>query len=462
MRRIPIQTPVLVAVMLLSLALQATADPGRGFAESLINLSHLDHLYFDRNRDGEWVGMVGIYAEAPDYGLVGDEDEGFACVDDCARALQVYLRHHELTGSGRSWRRAVQLTRFLLGMEDDDGRFFNFVWKDMTVNRDGPTSRPEIGWWSARAIRALGEIHSRLVATAPLLAMRISGVMWRAARGLQRGPILDEQLEGTGSTRLPRRSLVIAAIYLDGFTRYLRHGRDENVRRVARGLARSLLASTRLNRMAEPAGAIRPMSGSRIWHGWGSHVGEGLVAGFDLTGDEAFLAEARRIAIEFDAFRLAAGLPGLYRPAIDHSEQIAYGISTRVSYLAALYRRGGEPFLAGLAGLHASWLFGNNRADEAVYDRDTGRCFDGVTRGIVNRNSGAESTIEALLALLDLASIRESHSWLSARRVEFAAGTGESKPGILATFEKSDGSRWDLTADPADGSCSLTPRAPRY
>ena len=48
----------------------------------------------------------------------------------------------------------------------------------------------------------------------------------------------------------------------------------------------------------------------------------------------------------------------------------------------------------------ASWLAGNNPAGQQMYDPETGRCFDGIgTETEINRNSGAESTIEALLIL---------------------------------------------------------------
>jgi len=69
----------------------------------------------------------------------------------------------------------------------------------------------------------------------------------------------------------------------------------------------------------------------------------------------------------------------------------------------ALYRATGEPRYAQFAGLAASWFFGNNMAGVPMVDPATGRCFDGIEGPHdwrVNRNAGAESTIEALLALL--------------------------------------------------------------
>ena len=46
------------------------------------------------------------------------------------------------------------------------------------------------------------------------------------------------------------------------------------------------------------------------------------------------------------------------------------------------------------------WYFGNNPASQVMYDHLTGRAFDGINSATkTNFNSGAESTIEALLSI---------------------------------------------------------------
>ena len=83
--------------------------------------------------------------------------------------------------------------------------------------------------------------------------------------------------------------------------------------------------------------------------------------------------------------------------------QIAYGTQVIVSAFWSLYQATGEEKYARYAGLAASWLFGNNMAGVAMYDPETGRGLDGIdgpTPQRVNRNAGAESTIEALYALM--------------------------------------------------------------
>ncbi len=60
---------------------------------SLVNTSHLDYLTVPITfANGTKASGIYIYAESPDYRFVTDTDEGFTCVDDVARAAQVYLR----------------------------------------------------------------------------------------------------------------------------------------------------------------------------------------------------------------------------------------------------------------------------------------------------------------------------------------------------------------------------------
>ncbi len=53
--------------------------------------------------------------------------------------------------------------------------------------------------------------------------------------------------------------------------------------------------------------------------------------------------------------------------------------------------------------MFAGWYFGQNPSGEPMYDPATGVTFDGVSAdGVINQNSGAESTIHGLLSMLAL------------------------------------------------------------
>ncbi len=64
------------------------------------------------------------------------------------------------------------------------------------------------------------------------------------------------------------------------------------------------------------------------------------------------------------------------------------------------YRITNDEMYAKQAGEIACWLFGDNIDNAQMYFPQSGICYDGITdKKTVNRNSGAESTIEALLIL---------------------------------------------------------------
>ena len=67
---------------------------------------------------------------------------------------------------------------------------------------------------------------------------------------------------------------------------------------------------------------------------------------------------------------------------------------------AEAYRLTSDEKYAEIAGRIAAWYAGANTAGLLMYSKDTGRSYDALTSpSSVNKNSGAESTIEALLCL---------------------------------------------------------------
>ena len=139
---------------------EAVAAP-RGPSPLAIRLDHLRHLGINVAVKGKPVRVVSLYAEAPDYRLVGsparDGFEGIASVDDAARAAVVYLRDFEITGDVRSRDEALGLLAFISAMEQGDGEFVNFIDSAGRLNLNAPSSRKSMSYWAARSIWALGE-----------------------------------------------------------------------------------------------------------------------------------------------------------------------------------------------------------------------------------------------------------------------------------------------------------------
>jgi len=167
------------------------------------------------------------------------------------------------------------------------------------------------------------------------------------------------------------------------------------------------------------AGAFYSWPG--IWHGWGNGQIQALAPLSSLLADPELLRRAEYSGRIFLGRMLAGGWLHEYdfnagRAAV--FAQIAYDIRTAALGLLALHQATGNPEYALLAGIAASWLTGNNVAGQPLYDAATGRGYDGIDREGVNRNAGAESTIEALFTLIEIEKVPAATAWLQARSTE--------------------------------------------
>ena len=111
--------------------------------------------------DGESLRVIGVYmVKDGDQWRLDDADdtgyEGVACVDDVARAAILFLEAWRRFQLPQALDEASGYLRFLLYMQQPDGRFANFIlnWQG-EQNLTGPTSVPHGPNWNARALRAL-------------------------------------------------------------------------------------------------------------------------------------------------------------------------------------------------------------------------------------------------------------------------------------------------------------------
>ncbi|MDB4899159.1 MAG: hypothetical protein JWN53_967, partial [Gemmatimonadetes bacterium] len=342
---------------------------------------------------------VALYAEAPDYRPIGsparDGFEGIASVDDAARAAVVFLRAYESSGDPRARDDALALLQFVAAMEQEDGEYVNFVDAGGRPNRIAPSSRKSMSYWGARSLWALGEARRvlgpeqapALATLAPVLDRTVA----RVARDVDAGRLIG------GSTTATAEALL-------GLLALQRSEPSPRTAAIATQAASLLAAHVAGSASHAPWGAItdRP---DAAWHAWGSRAVEALATAAVVLGRPDFARAAQREADGlWGHFLLAGQVPASVAPggAVEWYPQIAYGIGPVSEGYLALADATGERRYAVFAGLVASWLLGDNAADVAMFDEHAGRTFDGIDAGApvkVNRNAGAESTIEALLAL---------------------------------------------------------------
>ena len=384
----------------------------------MFNLAHLEHLAEDVQLGDSTVRIIHIYSEAPDYGWVGDDDEGIACVDDAARAAVVYLRHFELTGNRASLEKAKSLVRFVMYMQGDDGLFYNFVWdNELRINTTHRNSTAtDFGWWAARAVWALGTAARVLKEIDPEFSRHSADRVRRTIPHLRslldrygesevrHGRAVPVWLIGTyGSDATSEMLLGLNALN----AAYPSADVRETIERFADGIMRMQYGS-----MSDfPYGAHA--SYVNEWHAWGNSQTQAL-------SEAGITSSAVREAEHFYPRLLIEGWLHSFRlddpDTTRRFSQIAYAVRCVAVGLVRLYEATGDVRYARMAALAASWFAGNNPAAVMMYDPDTGRGFDGINGPeSVNRNAGAESTIEALMTMLEVEHVDEARPWMHTR-----------------------------------------------
>jgi len=421
---------------------------------SMVNFAHLEHLTEQITVAGDTVDIVHVYANYPDYAWVNAKEsgpEGIACVDDAARAAVVYLRDFELSRRQTSLDHARRLLQFVLAMQDSDGQFYNFIHDDHSINRDGKTSFKSFGWWAARGVWSLGHGYRVFKSVDSAFALRLGRAVERSIPHVYTLLLEYGKTDEEAGYVFPRWLLHESAAdatseLLLGLVEYWRAEPSDSlagaIRRLASGLA--LMQDGDIGEF--PFGLHR--SWRTQWHLWGNSQTQALAMAGKHLGDSAMISSARREADGFYTRLLCEGLfkeMDLRTPGVrTEFEQIAYGIRPMAVGLLRLYEATGNADYVRLAGITASWLFGNNAAGTRMYDPATGRCYDGIQSSTgINRNSGAESTIEALGTLIELEAYPEALAYARCNRVDGSATPSQS----MGTFELPDGKRFTLHID---------------
>ncbi len=432
----------MIAFALIMALLVGCAQPGtKDEFASLVNFAHLDYLTERIAFRGDSVAIVHIYANYPDYAWVGAAEsgpEGIACVDDAARAAVVSLRHYELRKDDASLARARGLLSFVAGMQTEDGDFYNFIFADHSINETGVTSHKSFGWWGARGVWAMAMGQRVLARVDPSFARRLGD---RIRRSLPRVDSLlkpYDQSSVVRGYRVPRwlpygSGADVSSELMLGLSEYVSVTQDTSAQIFLRKLAAGLMTMQDGDEATYPFGLHR--SWETMWHMWGNGQTQALSEAGRMLQDRMMVESAEREARGFysrlliDGYCKEMDVPDA--ASLARFEQIAYGVRPLAVGLVRLYEATGKQEYLVMAGLAASWLLGNNVLGLPMYDSATGRCFDGIRDSTsMNRNSGAESTIEALWSLLEVERYDLSKKFLHARKVRRAS----SKEILAALF----------------------------
>lgn len=384
--------------------------------KTLVNTAHLDHLYDEVEIMGKKVGIIHIYSEYPDYKVVEAPGEGIACVDDVARAAVFYLRHYQYTGTKTSLAKAEKLLDFILLTQADNGYFYNFINSRHEIDSLINNSRPRADWWSWRALWVMGEAypfylnHNR--SFADTLEKRIRKVTRNIDEFQRQYPKTVVVQNKELPTWLPYEYAADqAGTLLLGLIPYYRASGDTLAGKIIELQSRGVVMLQSGDSLTFPFGAF--LSWKNHWHGWGNNQAYALLDAGDVLKEFDFKEAALRELDGFYPWLVDKGYlksfsvgndSGKDTPAeIQQFEQIAYAVRPMVFANIKAYIMTGDKRYSSQALEMTEWLLGKNIANAPLYDPETGRCFDGIDNSEkLNMNSGAESTIEALLTILEI------------------------------------------------------------
>ncbi|HEV8289524.1 MAG TPA: glycoside hydrolase family 9 protein [Candidatus Norongarragalinales archaeon] len=413
---------------------------------TLVNLEHLEHLTETTVFQGVRVGIVHVYANAPSYEWTEANDsspEGVACVDDAARAAIFYLRHYELTKTSESLEKAKSLLRFVTKMQSDDGQFYNFIFADHSINRDGRTSYKSFGWWGERAFWAMSAGYRILKNEDPAFATELNAKLQRSFRWIDSLLESYDSFEQRGSQRIPKwiihqygeYSASATSELLIGLCEYYAAEPNAKVKAYVEKFAEALIAM-------QVDGVF--LSEGAHWHAWANCQTQALVTAGRLLDRKDWIQAAEKEVQSFYSRLLVEDFRREFEindaNSISNFSQTAYGFRPMIVGALRLAEATGNQDYEKMAGLIASWFFGNNPAGKQMYERENGRCFDGLDSSSVNFNSGAESTIEALYSIIEVEQHPIARKYLFHRKKE----TGETNGSKYAVFRNDQGEQVTL------------------
>ena len=392
----------------------------------LVNPSHLNNLYEEIKVGKQQMAIIHIYSNYPDYKWVEAKGEGIACLDDVARAAIFYSKYYKITNEKVYLRKVKLLTEFILFMQSRNGYFYNFIESDYEINRTYKTSIAQPDWWSWRAVWALSETYGLFIKTDAEFANRIGQSMGKVFSELEKKLPLKKDFKIIDGIERPtwlmsetgadQTSILILAI-----VNYLHFNLDMVLYDYLKDLCEGLVLMQMGDKNNFPYYAF--MSWENLWHAYGNTQAYALLKAYEITQNETYKNKALLEIDHFYPYLLNEKFLNYFTVKKDKRKfvkneymkfaQIAYGISPMIfaSIEAAIIT--GKKSYTELAGKISMWFFGKNAAGHIMYDSKSGVCYDGINdEKDVNKNSGAESTIEALLSLSAIEQNKDAFSFV--------------------------------------------------
>jgi len=375
-------------------------------------------LYKEIDFKGKKVGIVHIYSQYPNYEYAIEPKEGFTCVDDVSRAIVMLSKYLEDNNKDEvALEKLERMTEFVLQMQNTNGYFNNFIWNDLSINTTYVTSVAELNWWSFRAFWGLESAYPFLKSDTAL-ANRINEASQKLLVNIKRDVPIDNLstvlVEGMETpTWLPQQfASDQSAVLILGLLKNYERTTDTEIELLIDALAKGMMMMQRGNSNEYPYGMF--LSWQNLWHAWGNSQAYALLKAGQKFNKQSYIDSALKEIDHFYPYILENGFAeaiwikqntenGFTEIQRNQFPQIAYGLRPMVWAANEAYQYSGQEKYLTLAQELQAWLSGENDASSTLFNPETGVCFDGIiSLTEVNRNSGAESTIESLLIYLEM------------------------------------------------------------
>lgn len=303
--------------------------------------------------------------------------EGYS-VDDSARALVFAGKANRLWPDSRLHELQRKLVSFLLLMQEEDGRFHNFMDFSHRI-----TDEPTVGDHLGRAIWAAGAVMNSDVP---------AGIKASARH------IFDKALPWVRQSPWPRTK---AYGCLGVHERIRSDPHDANLRKNLDEIAKKLVELYENNKAS----------------GWNwfeeiitydnARLSQALFAAYSSLREDAYLTAAEESlqflakVTEIDTTFVPIGNNGWYVQGGDRAlyDQQPIEAGSMVEATSFAYKLTGSELYERSMRNALGWFLGLNTKSARLYDESTGGCYDGITPSGPNQNQGAESTLSYLLAV---------------------------------------------------------------
>ncbi len=187
---------------------------------------------------------------------------------------------------------------------------------------------------------------------------------------------------------------------------------DKEIKLLIDALAKGIMVMQKGDANNYPYGAF--MSWQNLWHAWGNSQSYALLMAGQKFNDQDYIDSALLEIDNFYPYLLENGFAEAFwiqkteenkyiETRRNSYPQITYGLRPMIWATSEAYKYSKDKKYLKLTHELESWLSGNNDAKTVIYHPETGICFDGIkSKEEVSRNSGAESTIESLLIMLEM------------------------------------------------------------